>query len=80
MANLSYTGALTYDEQNKIALVEYKVCNHGDYFIYVFPDMDEAMRDGANNNHMIELGHNGYTRKALEKKKAFLGVYIIQDE
>ena len=75
--DLSYTASFTYDEPGKIALVEYKACRHGDYIVYVFHDKDEDMRDEANYTHMIELGRKGYTRKALDKKKVFFGVYVL---
>ena len=78
VADLSYTGAFTYDEPGRIALVEYKVCVHGDYSVYVFHDKEEAMRDEANYTHMIELGRNGYTMEALKEKKAFFGVYVLR--
>lgn len=78
VADLIYTASFTYDEPGKIALVEYKVCDHGGFRVYVFHDKDEAMRDEANYTHMIELGRKGYTEEALDEKKPFFGLYVLR--
>ena len=78
VADLSYGSTFTYDEPGKISLVEYKACDHDGFRVYVFHDKDEAMRDEANYTHMIELGRKGYTKEALEAKKAFFGVYVLR--
>ena len=78
VADLSYTGSFTYDEPGKIALVEYKSCDYDGFRVYVLHDKDEAMRDEANYAHMMELGRKGYTREALDDKKAFFGLYILR--
>ena len=67
-----------YDEPSKIALVEYKACDYSSFSIYMFLEKNDAMMDEANYTHMIELGRKGYTREALDEKKAFLGVYVLR--
>ncbi len=78
VSDLTYTDSFTYDEPGKIALVEYKCHDYGHCRVYVFHDKDEAARDEANYMHMIELGRKGYTKEALDDKRAFLGLYVLR--
>lgn len=78
VADLLYTSTFTYDEPGRIALVEYKTVEKDGFRVYVFHDKDEAERDEANYVHMIELGRNGYTEKALAAKRPLLGVYVLR--
>ena len=76
--DLSYIASFIYDEPDRIALIEYKACRHGDHIVYLFHHKDESMRDEVNYIHMIELGRKGYTREALDEKKAFFGLYVLR--
>ena len=67
-----------YQRNRKATIIEYSVADYGNYLVYAFRDVNEAMTAQGNYLRYIEQGNKKYTEEEFNKSKDLFGVYVIQ--
>ncbi len=76
---IEYEGEFCYSSGRKHSRIEHMEVKLNEMeSVYVFRDIEENSRTIYNYMRCIELGKDGYTKKGMEEKKEFFGVYVLQ--
>lgn len=78
VSDLNMDELFVYEANRDFRAVEWKMDEYDGYRVYTFRDKDEAAKEIANYQRMMDLGKEGYTQEGLMKAKDFLGVYVLR--